>query len=309
LTGNFGHPDGIEYFAALRGTPAGDFVYALALHKAGELDQAADIYTRLRLPRAVNNLGVVLHARGQVDEARKQFEAALGADPTLAEAAHNLGQEVSSPRVQRARELGVAAPLHAMPTPGMWAQALAGPVRLWNLPGQMMALAVFPDQASRSERVTSTIVGGVFTLVYLGIGVLAILALLGRIPAGSPAARSRRTLAGWALGFVVPGTARQLGVVGPPLLMLCAFSYFVHYALGLSQGLATDIIGAIAIPDVSNYYGIAEPVFTPLELLVRRTRNLFWVLWIGNLLAVIVLERLSPDPAGRPLKARAAAPA
>jgi hypothetical protein len=83
----------------------------------------------------------------------------------------------------------------------------------------------------------------------------------------------------------------------------------VHYALGLSEGLATDIIGAIAIPDIANYHGIAEPAYTPLERLVRATRNLFWMLWIGNLVAVILLERLSPDPAGRLFRPRAAVPA
>jgi tetratricopeptide (TPR) repeat protein len=310
VSGNFGHPDGIEYFATLQGTPAGDFVYALALHKGGELDRAASIYARLRSPRAVNNLGVILHARGQADEARKLFEAARSADATLAEAAYNLDQPTTSARVQRARELGVAGPLQAMPTPQMWSQALAGPLQLWSLPGQALGVASLPsDQASRGERAASMVVGAVFTLLYLGVGALAILALLGIMPAGAPAPRSRRTLAGWALGFVVPGTARQLGALGPPLLTLCAFSYFVHYALGLSEGLATDIIGAIAIPDIANYHGIAEPAYTPLERLVRATRNLFWMLWIGNLVAVILLERLSPDPAGRLFRPRAAVPA
>jgi tetratricopeptide (TPR) repeat protein len=237
VSGNFGHPDGIEYFATLQGTPAGDFVYALALHKGGELDRAASIYARLRSPRAVNNLGVILHARGQADEARKLFEAARSADATLAEAAYNLDQPTTSARVQRARELGVAGPLQAMPTPQMWSQALAGPLQLWSLPGQALGVASLPsDQASRGERAASMVVGAVFTLLYLGVGALAILALLGIMHAGAPAPRSRRTLAGWALGFVVPGTARQLGALGPPLLTLCAFSYFVHYALGLSEG-------------------------------------------------------------------------
>ena len=84
------------------------------------------------------------------------------------------------------------------------------------------------------------------------------------------------------------------------LALLCSivFSYFVHYALQLSDGLATDIFSAVAIPNITRFYPVAEVTYTPLELAVRNTGNLFWILWIGNLIAVVILERLFPDPAG-----------
>jgi len=296
ISGNFGHPDGVEYFATLQGTPEGDFVYGLALQKAGGLHEAARIYQDLPFAQAHNNLGVILRAQGNEAEARKQFEQARAADPTLGEAAYNLREQASSARVERARKFRLAGPLVAMPTLQMWSQALAGPLELWNLPARALSLYAAPsEESSTGARVFSLAVAALITLLYVGVGVLAVVGLIAPQPAG---ARSRRTLVGWGLGFVVPGTARQLGLLGPPLLALCAFSYFVHYALQLSDGLATDIFSALAIPNVTRYYPIAEVTYTPLELAVRNTRNLFWILWIGNLIAVVILERLFPDPAG-----------
>ena len=60
------------------------------------------------------------------------FEGARAADPGLLEAAHNLGDAVSSPRLDRVRKFGHAGPLYAMPSLETWGAALAGPFELEN---------------------------------------------------------------------------------------------------------------------------------------------------------------------------------
>ena len=307
--GNIGHPAAVDYFAAWwKGTPAADFIRALALQKAGQLDQAAEIYARLGSARALNNLGAIRRAQGREADATKLFQEATKADPALAEAAFNLGQPASSPRIERARKYGVASALVATPTRDDWTEAMAGPVDPRTMfTGWIQLFHMLPVVSSTpGPRVAHAGMfdsGLVLTMLHvLGalMGLMAAIALFVRPPGPTEATPTRVSLIGWGLGFVVPGTARQWGVLGSPLLFVCILSGLV--SLFLAQGmLATNLFDSIALTapgTIVSVYGAAEIVQPPMERLMRGIRHLWWVLWIVNLVVVILLERLFPDPLG-----------
>ena len=76
------------------------------------------------------------------------------------------------------------------------------------------------------------------------------------------------------------------------------FSALGRYVLSRSDGLATDILAAIAEPNLMRTFGISEPMYTPLEELIRQSAGSWWIFWVVNLAAVFLLERISPDPLG-----------
>jgi hypothetical protein len=298
ISGNLGHPDALAYLADLRGRPAGDFVYALALQQAGELDQAAAIYEELGTPRAKNNLGVILAARGEAERARALFEQARAAEPGLAEAAHNLGEPSASERLERRRRYGVEGLLVALPTSEIWTDSVRVPMKLgdWSqffgVVYQLSALETPAVHRAGLLNPASLLLGG-----YLLIALLAVVGLLVRAPAPTGLRPSALSRVGWGLGFVVPGTARQLSLLGPPLLALFAFSAIVKYFLVSSGGHATDAIEAVALTSLS-MHGIGAMAYSPLQMLVRQTSELWWMILIVNLIVVVLLERRWPDPLG-----------
>ena len=285
VSGNLGHPDGVAYTADFQGSPGGDFVHALALQKAGELEGAARIYERLDAAEAKNNLGVIRHAQGRTREAQDRFEEAHSTDPGLAEAAYNLGESASSSRLERARKYGLEGPIYAMPTRGAWTEALTGPFELNALLDSVGTMQQFVG-------IELVIPFALFTLV---LTALAILALFYPSRETASQARSKTSFIGWVLGFVVPGTARNLSFLGPPLLTVCTFSAFGRIVLSKSDGVATDILAAVAQPNLMRAFGIAEPIYAPLEEVMRQMASLWWIFWVVNLVAVILLERFSPD--------------
>ncbi len=289
--GNYGHPAGVDYLKGFGGSAGGDFIYALALQKAGALQEAAEMYTRLEGTRARNNLGVIRHAQGREADARKLFAEALAADPGLAEAAYNLGEEVRSPRVERAQKYGLTGPLYAMPSGAMWDEALTSS---WSFAeSQIVFERIF--ERSFPERV----MGSPPTVVVLLILFATALAVLGLFlrPSTAPSSTTVSKI-GWGLGLLVPGTARQLGFLGPPLLSLFCFSAIVAYYLAHSQGVATNLLDMVQI-NASGGYGLYSPsVYSALQVTVRRTADLWWIVWMVNLGAVLFLERLRPDPCG-----------
>jgi tetratricopeptide (TPR) repeat protein len=288
LNGSLGHPDAVEYLERLRGSEEGDFVHALALQQAGDLEAAEARYRRLALPRAKVNLGVLHERRGEMSAARALYEQALAAEPDLAEAAANLGQPARSARVERARRQGVSGPLLALPTPELWNEALKSSVLSGGLTELSFAGGEAVDLAGE--------MGGLFgrpqwldlvmTFVPLAAGLLALLCLLlPRVGAGSEARPERFTME-WGPSLIVPGTARALGVAGPLLLALWCSSLMAAEALRLSDGAATNILAAIATPNVSRMYGLSGVVISPLEALVRQAAGLWWALWLANALLV-----------------------
>ncbi len=135
-------------------------------------------------------------------------------------------------------------------------------------------------------------------LVFLLLTVLAILGLFSRVSSVPPSGRSKVSIAGWGFGFIMPGTARQFSFLGPLLTTAFVFSAMARYNLHISDGVATNLLDAIATANFTNLYGIGEILYTPLESFIRRMASLWWVLWGVNLLVVMLFERFSPDPCG-----------
>lgn len=299
LTGNWGHPDGVAYFSRRAGSPGGDFVHALALQKAGALDDAARIYERLPGPRAANNLGVIRHAQGRADDARRLWETASAAEESLAEARFNLGRDAASERVDRYRRYGGQAPLYAMPTHEMWDEALVWPLQTWNVFSSFDVIHELSDAGAATGPVRRAAVFEPWVLAP-GLLLLVILAAVAGLFVRGPqeGEPTRISTVGWGLGFAIPGTAWHLGVLGPPALAAGALLWIAAQAIDASGGVAVGWLGAIATPHVARAFGAFEMAYTPLEDAIRSAAPWWWLVVVVNLLAVAVLEWWRPDPLG-----------
>ena len=81
-----------------------------------------EIYRTLDSPEAKVNLGVIAQKQGDTDKAMQLYEQALASDYPQAEAAYNLGREVDSLRIERAKLLGRTPPLAALPSVDTWTE-------------------------------------------------------------------------------------------------------------------------------------------------------------------------------------------
>jgi len=300
ISGNFGHPESVAYLKSFEETPGGRFVYALALQKANRLEEASERYSEIESSRAKNNLGVIRHQQGRSDEAKALFEEALEKDAELAEAAFNLGRPASSSRIDRARKFGLEGPIYAMPSRDQWAQAMTGSF------SRIFASLPFTTAHQLGGMPAGTPVarGSVSTPVWLAVaflallGFLAILGLIFRLDAGPKSPRPKRNLVAWFLGFLLPGTARQYSLLGPPLFVLTFFSLLVFMVMDRSGGMAANILDAIAMPSYEQIYGIWGIVRTPLEETVLKMNHLWWIIFALNPVVLVCLEYLFPDPWG-----------
>ena len=255
------------------------------------------------MPEAKNNLGVIRHTQGKEAEARRLFEEARTADTSLAEAAYNLGEEARSSRLDRATKYGLEGPFYAVPTFEIWSEALVGPFNLetfFDSFGFVEQLSI-TEQAPAEEPAVmyaSVLESSILALVYLLFAILAVHGMFYKLPMNSSTGRSKTSVVGWSLGLAVPGTARQLSFLGLPILALSIHSALSHYFLATSSGIASNLIDAIAIPNLNRGYGIGEILHSPLETAIRQTSSFWWILWIANLLVVLALERIFPDPLG-----------
>ncbi|MCU0241801.1 MAG: hypothetical protein MUF51_05205 [Vicinamibacteria bacterium] len=303
VSGSLGHPSGEAYFSERQGTPGGDFLFALSLQQAGQLDRAAEIYLRLDSARALNNLGVLRQAQQKSDEAKRLYAEALAKDPQLGEAAFNLGREARSQRVDRARKYGLTSPLLAMPADAMWTEAMTAGALTEASPWQLFSMFGLVQKLSSADTVVvhrAALLNGnmVLLLMVLLVAYLAVRAMAHRTT-DAPAARPGPiSYLGWLLSFLLPGTSRRLSVCGPPLMMLACFSFFVWHALGASQGAATNLLDAIAIPSLTRAYGIVGKIDPPHEIVIRQMAHFWWIAWILNLLLLALLELKHPDPLG-----------
>jgi tetratricopeptide (TPR) repeat protein len=102
------------------------FQQALALHRAGRLDEAEALYRQLgdwKPEWTLHNLGVILRTTGRLDEAETVLRAAVAADPSRAHARHTLGMTLLQAGkyaegwrfYEARRELHRAAPPPALP--------------------------------------------------------------------------------------------------------------------------------------------------------------------------------------------------
>jgi Flp pilus assembly protein TadD len=84
------------YLAEKPRDPQMRFLRGMALSELGRTQEAEEVFVLLtreypELPEPYNNLAVLLAARGQLDQARVNLEAALRNDPAYATAHENLG--------------------------------------------------------------------------------------------------------------------------------------------------------------------------------------------------------------------------
>jgi len=299
VSGNLGHPESVEHLSQFQGTPGGDFVYALALQESGKLERAATIYERLETPRAKSNLGMIYTARGDQARARTLFQEARAAEPDLAEASHNLGEAASSARIERMTRYGLDGPFLALPTPEMWSDALAGRWGLGDLSDFFQPMSVISSApAPEVARADLLDFNRLLVTALVLIGALAMIGLLVRAPQPLPGSETKMSTLGWALGFVVPGTARQLSLLGPPLLAVFAFSMLVWQFMAGSGGVSADMIEMVTLPAINDLHGISAVALSWQQHAARQTADLWWMLWIANLIVVLALERLWPDPMG-----------
>ena len=68
--------------------------------------------------------------------------------------------------------------------------------------------------------------------------------------------------------------------------------------LSNSQGMATNVLMAIAIPSFHKYFGISEYYHGADEAFWRQLASYWWVLLVANLVFVGAMEKLRPDPNG-----------
>jgi tetratricopeptide (TPR) repeat protein len=234
-------------------TPERDLHLALAYQQNGDKEKAQQLYRGLpQFAESWNNLGVMLKEAGKEAEAREDFEHALQLDPSLGEAALNLGRApsdlwteqyhgyfpghpmVAPPRVERSRRAFLGGSL-----PQAWLRALAGPV---NLP---TAFGVKPSLP---------------LLIVLYGSLLLAIAWLFLVPLEEvtqpPSGKH------WIFELLFPGTAPQWGLLrGVALLAWCC----LIVQIGLFQ-LGTPYILTIAnMPNLTRCYGVHfEPMLHQL---------------------------------------------
>ncbi len=302
--GNFGHPESVAFWSRAKGEGGGDFLRALALQKAGQLERAAAIYVRLATPKAKNNLGVIRHAQGNGRQARRLWEAALAANPELVESAHNLGKVgISSRRVERAKRFRLSQPLLAMPTQQMWSEAWQSIAK--EPPSLIRSvfnaeLAVENEVTAHQSRTTSShsAFGWLLHLEF-AILLLASIALIRPLaPQPGPPKVRLFGLLGWILGLVVPGSARQYSVLGPLITVLFVTSLLGTSVIALTGVETTALRSLNDVVPYGQIMSIWDFVPSPEGAFFVALARGWWVLLAANVIAVAVMEHFWPDPVG-----------
>lgn len=310
ISGFAAHPANLEYWKKAQGNPDGDLHYAMYLQEAGDLEGAAALYARLPQAQAKNNLGVIRDKQGKAEEAKALYEQALAADPTLTEAACNLGRNTDDPALLRRVKYGGPSKLLARPNTEQRDEAMA------NYGGAgtplFLSLAAFSSSGEVSDTPWGTWL--VYLMLILG-GLMVVVSLfLPHVPPPEDMPGGITSKIGWGMGFLVPGTARQWSVFGTAALTVFFFSYFVSSFLQESEGMSTNFVESIAFPNFMKSYGpvpaveAGKELQTPLRAFVISTQNWWLMLFAVNLAVVGVGEWLCPDPLGAFAKKKAPEP-
>ena len=288
ITGDLSGPTPKHYVDPDDG-PASTFMAALAAQKRGELDEAAKLYDKLPTqdPHTLNNLGVIALERDDAAKAKQLFEQARSKDASLTAANHNL--DVIATKESTAR---TAAP-SAQHWEDFWREKTVGSTEqsiftLFETSSLIDNIAV--DESENTAWLVPTMI---FYLVVLAAGVLGVFARK------EPIEPHRFGVLGWALGSIVPGASRQYSLLGPLVTIAFLTSLIMAYMLSNSDGMATNILDAIAIPAYSRYFGAGEMTLGDrgaLDLIPRSFAALWWVFLIGNLVFVAIAEFMRPDP-------------
>lgn len=196
----------------LRATPETALLAGLAAQLDGDENAARARYARAPAdPCALNNLGVIAQARGDLPQARELYRAALAARPDLAAAGYNLGLNPGTPGTLFQRTYRPEEPRLCYPDDRSLTRAVQGDLSVTlarDLRDPLGSLAPGPGQSAR--------LGWLFLAALLGLLGLG-LALL--VPRPSGAARQGRP-AGYRLAaLLLPGSALLEGAWGGVLLL------------------------------------------------------------------------------------------
>lgn len=299
FSGSLGHPDTQTFFERYsKESNERTLVLGIAAQQRGEFEAATALYSKIpNSPHAVNNLGVIAKQTGKEQEAKKQWEKALSLDSDLATAKYNLGQEVEGIRFDQQKKYAPGLPLLATPTQDHWSTLWKSTAELdaWVNPMSVFRLAdtVSPDGESALMSWLSAAPAMLFALFMLAF------MLVGLVKRDEITAHEqKRSLPGWALSMLIPGASRHWSAAGPLFALLFFTAALAAYMLSNSQGMATNVLMAIAIPSFHKYFGISEYYHGADEALWRQLASYWWVLLVANLVFVGAMEKLRPDPNG-----------
>ncbi|MBI4471922.1 MAG: tetratricopeptide repeat protein, partial [Acidobacteria bacterium] len=203
-----------------------DLLLALSLLQSGRLPEAERLYRTLsHSAEAWNNLGVIQSILGRSQEAEESFRNAARIDPTLTEAAFNMGQPVTDYWAGIHREYRPGAKMLAMPTNDVVYRAirgrlssvvltvLSGPAAFWLIEDFL------PDD--EYEFGPAHIMRWVFVV---GVALATCLAIALRFSryreVTQPPPRWH-----WILEVLVPGTARGWRGWGILIVTICVFCF------------------------------------------------------------------------------------
>jgi tetratricopeptide (TPR) repeat protein len=286
--GSFAGPRNVWFLEErLPATPQRDLHLALAYQQSGEREKAASIYRRLpQFAVSWNNLGVLLKEAGKEGEARGAFEEALRLDPSLSEAALNLGRPASDPWTTQYRTYFPGKPMIAPPGRRQSLDAFLGTTWAGLALGSLGGPYLYRPDASLGVELPLPVrlLPAVMTLL-----MALALALLFVIPVRevTVAPEPRH----WIGEVFFPGLSPRWGYAGGVVLLgwiYLLIQFFLFWRLG-----TPNILASIAVPNVVRSYGVAGTGSDFLRLI-----NPSWI-WIYAAPVVLFVVNLRMVLSGR----------
>jgi tetratricopeptide (TPR) repeat protein len=253
--GNFAGPS-MQWFLQNRlpDTPERNFLLGLSFAQGGDREKAAQMYQQApAYSQSWNNLGAIRRIQGREPEAVDAFQHALRIDPSLAEAALNLGRGPSDYWTRIHQEYIPNAPMIASPPKRLVMTAFLGATTTERLRSawkdalgpanfDFESLKTLP-RATKSPTIAPALMGSAALLMILLFLVPYLLI------------QQKPGIGGNILGILFPGTSRNWGVAGAPILL--AWGYFAIQLLLLSKG-SPYFMTYIGATNLMRTYGAPE---------------------------------------------------
>ncbi|MHC4777548.1 MAG: tetratricopeptide repeat protein, partial [Planctomycetota bacterium] len=304
LGGTMGTPDSVVFLERSLGATERRFLHGFALQSEGERDEAEAVYRKLGTARALNNLGVIAHRRGDEKTAKKFFAQALEKDPELPEANFNLGRPASGPRIERMKKYSIPPPLTALPTREHWREVTAARTTPFLGPGAFSAYSAM-NRAQGGGGGTLSGPGSALEAIPWGslanfalfgtILLLGVLALFQSNYARNYPYRNPFSVIGWIFSLVFPGSGRPWSFLGPAVLVTTICALVFHQTYVASNGIAIDPITAVGAPGVARSFGFGEVFLPPFAAALAKLGSLWWVIIIANLAYLLSLLIFRPE--------------
>jgi len=263
-------------------SPARDFILAMAYQQDGRTKDAESLYRSLpEFAESWNNLGVLLKNAGRAEEARKAFERALQIDPTLAEAALNLGHRPKTlwtelhekylpgrPMMTPPKREQILEAFFGGPITKIVLRTLAGPFSGRFAPGEIF----FEEGVWLTRR--STIVMTVLLVVLLAIAASILLL----VPAREVTQPPRSTQFLWEILF--PGTSPVWSFLGG-LVTVAWCCFLLQWIVLFRRGIPYPVT-SLAMPNLM-FSGVPGNVED-----TRRLINPSWI-WIYAMPVLLIV--------------------